>query len=119
MHGVIVERDSESRDLLARVLAGLDWNAEAFSDLSEAEAHIPKAWALFIGAETVSDVDPQATRRLRRQAPGAVIVLIQSSQNDTNAAQLREVGVDIVLTRPLEDLTVIDAMGQALMRRRR
>lgn len=118
LHGVIVERDSESRELLARVLTGLDWRTDAFGALPDAEKHLAGAWAVFLGAEQVGGTDDVTLRRLREMAPGIVIVMILPTADDAQAGRLKSGGADVILSRPLEELAVIDAVARALINRR-
>lgn len=118
MHGVVVERDRESRDLLVRVLAGLDWNTGTFDALSDAEPYLSRAWGLFVSAELVGGPDKQTMRCLRRDAPDSVIVLTLPSSDAAQIGMFKDSGADVVLARPLAEVAVIDAVGKALIFRR-
>lgn len=119
LHGLIVDRDNDSRDLLVRVLSGLDWKTAAFSDLPDVTDHLSDAWAIFICSKLIGGKDQHGIKWLRQQSPKAAIVLMQGSGEEPYEETLRDEGPDAVLSRPFADSSVIDAVGIALIRRRR
>ena len=119
LHGIIVDRDIGSRDLLVRVLSGLDWKTAAFRDLPDVADYLSGAWAIFVCSTLVGGKDQHGIRWLRKQAPKAAIVLMQGSGEQAYEESLRDEGPDAVLSRPFAGSNVIDAVGIALIRRRR
>lgn len=119
LHGIIVDRDHQSRDLLGRVLADLDWNTCAFEGLPDIADHLPEAWAVFVSTDLIDEAGQKNVAWLRQRAPEAAIVLMQASTDEDQAREYRQNGADAVLQRPLADASVIDAVGKALVRRRR
>lgn len=101
-----------------RVLSGLDWKAAAFPDLEAARPHFEGVWALILGIDYLGEDVDDAVQRLRAQLPDAVILLVVPEDSSADVSALRAAGVDAVVMRPLQDSSVIDALGAALVKQR-
>lgn len=117
-HGVIVERDAAARETLVRVLSSLAWEVRVCEQLDEAKSYASEAWAVFLGAELLGEEALSELAQFCARYPDLAIVVVADPDQQPVAAQFEAAGVDRVLTRPIDEAALVDAVGEALLKRR-
>ncbi len=100
---LVVEDDNYTREILSDVLASLGHRVEAIESGEQAiNRFTPEAFDLVMTDLGMEVSGQEVARAVKARSPGTPVILITGWATDLDEAELRQAGVDLVLTKPFQ-----------------
>ncbi len=104
--------------MLDRVFAGLHWSTLTVDVLAEAEPRISGAWAAVVSVESGDSDAIERLRGLHEVAPETVLCVLVDELYPDFDRELRAAGVDAVITKPVQEGEIVEALVSGFTARR-